>query len=86
MSKPLFDTAETAVLVARLRDLISEEVEIEIGGLSAETLFSQLSREIGSAFYNRGLNDARAAISARMDEVAEVVYALERPSAIDRVR
>lgn len=86
MSKPIFDGAETAVLVERLRDLLGEELDVEVGALEAEALFALLARDIGAAFYNQGLHDARAAISARMDEVGEVVYALERTSAIDRDR
>ncbi|SDU23082.1 DUF2164 domain-containing protein [Stappia sp. ES.058] len=86
MSKPLFDKAETEVLVERLRALLADELDMELGGLEADALFALIARDIGSAFYNRGLHDARAAISARMDEVSEVVYALERVSPVDRDR
>lgn len=84
MSRPLFDQAQTDVLVDRLRELLDDELELDLGKLEAEALFSQLARDIGAAFYNRGLHDARAAISARLDEIGDAIYTLERPSAIDR--
>ncbi|WP_349357486.1 DUF2164 domain-containing protein [Stappia sp.] len=84
MSDNPFTREETAILVERLQTHLATEYDVALGTFDAETLLGFLAREIGGAFYNKGLHDAHAAISARMDEVGEVVYQMERPSAFDR--
>jgi uncharacterized protein (DUF2164 family) len=34
--------------------------------------------KIGVHFYNRGLRDAQAAVTAKMDDVVDAIYQLER--------
>ena len=75
---------ERAALAAWLRERISEETGEEIGGLEAESLAGALVRDIAGHFYNRGLHDARAAISARIEEVGEIVYAMEEANVLTR--
>uniref|UniRef100_UPI003BAC837F DUF2164 domain-containing protein n=1 Tax=Stappia sp. TaxID=1870903 RepID=UPI003BAC837F len=77
-------TPERAALAEWLRERIAEETGEEIGGLEAESLAGALVRDIAGHFYNRGLHDARAAISARLEEVSEIVYAMEEPNILTR--
>ncbi|MAB00368.1 MAG: hypothetical protein CMN87_07225 [Stappia sp.] len=77
-------TPERAALAEWLRERIAEETGEEIGGLEAESLAGALVRDIAGHFYNRGLHDARAAISARLEEVSEIVYAMEEANILTR--
>jgi len=38
-----------------------------------------LTKEAGAVLYNRGLNDAHAALSKHIDVFSDVIYALEKP-------
>ncbi|GGE84396.1 DUF2164 domain-containing protein [Stappia taiwanensis] len=86
MAKIEFSKEERAALARRIRDHLRDEFDMEIGALDADIFLRFLSEEIGGAFYNRGLLDAQAAISARFDEIAEVVYALEQPTTLGTKR
>ena len=77
-------TPERAALAEWLRERIAEETGEEIGGLEAESLAGALVRDIAGHFYNRGLHDARAAISARLEEGSEIVYAMEEANILTR--
>ena len=39
-----------------------------------------MSRELGAYYYNRGLQDAQAALSAKLDDVQDAIYQLELPT------
>jgi uncharacterized protein (DUF2164 family) len=70
---------ETADLVQALRDIAREELDQEISALQAEMLLDQIRTTIGPAFYNRGLYDAQALVTARAEDMADAILALERP-------
>ena len=36
--------------------------------------------EVGPYFYNRGLYDAQAILSSKLDDLSEAIYLLERPT------
>ena len=77
--KPIkFSREETEDITAKLRAYFRDELEIELAGLPAEMLLDFLSREIGPLFYNRGLYDARAVVTAKVEDITEAIYGLER--------
>lgn len=77
--KPIvFSREEIAALTPKLQAWFRDEYDMELGGLPAEMLIDFLARELGPAFYNRGLYDAQAVLSARLDEVGEAILSLER--------
>lgn len=77
--KPIeFTKEERAAIVARIQTHFSEELEQSIGVLPAEMLLDFFGREIGGFFYNRGLRDAQAVVSAKAEDVADAIYGLER--------
>jgi len=77
--KPIkFSREETEDITAKLRAYFRDELEIELAGLPAEMLLDFLSREIGPFFYNRGLYDARAVVTAKVEDITEAIYGLER--------
>jgi len=74
-----FSKEEKERIVPKIKMYLSEELDVEIGNFDAEFLLDFFSEEIGSYFYNRGLNDAIDMLDARMDEVKESIYVLEKP-------
>ena len=65
-------------IVAAIRRYFDAELDQKIGDLPAELLLDFFAGHVGAYFYNRGLYDAQAAFAARMDDVSDAIYALER--------
>ena len=79
-----FSAAEKEVIVGKIKRYFAEELKQEIGRFDAEFLLDFFAGEIGAYFYNRGLYDAQAILSNKMDELGEAIYQLERPTEICR--
>jgi len=73
---------ERARLAPKLIDYLSAEFVVDAGRFEAAFLLDFLTREAGAVLYNRGLNDAHAALAKHIDSFADVLYALEQP--VDR--
>ena len=79
-----FSSDEKEVIVRRIKLYFAEELKQEIGRFDAEFLLDFFAGEIGAYFYNRGLYDAQAILSGKMDELGEAIYQLERPTEFRR--
>ena len=78
MKRITFSREETVAVTARLKTWFREELDVELRDLPAEMLLDFLGREIGPAFYNRGLYDAQAVVQAKAEDIAEAIAGLER--------
>lgn len=74
-----FSREEKEQIIPKVKMYLHEELNVEIGNFDAEFLLDFFSEEIGSFFYNRGLNDAIDVLDNRMEEVKESIYVLEKP-------
>ena len=79
-----FSSDEKEVIVRKIKLYFTEELKQEIGRFDAEFLLDFFAGEIGAYFYNRGLYDAQAILSSKLDEVGEAIYQLERPTEFRR--
>lgn len=79
-----FSRQEKQVLAGRIQRYFERELDQEIGTLPAELLLDFMAGEIGNFYYNHGLRDAHNALQARMEELADVVYELEKPVDLKR--
>lgn len=79
-----FSTEEKAAIVRRIQLYFDQELRQEIGRFDAEFLLDFFTGEIGGYFYNRGLYDAQAALSARLDDLNEAIVQLEMPTEFPR--
>ena len=75
-----FSKDEKALIVRKIQLYFSEELKQEIGQFNAEFLLDFVGQEIGSYFYNRGLYDAQAALSAKIEDVQDAIFQLEQPT------
>tara|TARA_B110000444_G_C18798861_1_gene576344 strand:+ start:660 stop:905 length:246 start_codon:yes stop_codon:yes gene_type:complete len=73
----LDDSIKTEV-VAKLQKYFEDELQQEIGGFDAEFLLDFFSKEVGSYYYNQGLADALTSFEAKMEDVGESIYQLEK--------
>lgn len=79
-----FSSDEKEVIVRRIKLYFAEELKQEIGRFDAEFLLDFFAGEVGAYFYNRGLYDAQAILSGKLDELGEAIYQLERPTEFRR--
>lgn len=78
MSTIDFSKDEKSILVRKLQLYFSEELKQPIGQFDAEFLLDFISSELGAYYYNRGLYDAQAALSAKLEDVQDAIYQLEQ--------
>ena len=78
MKRIEFTREETKQLVGLIQAYFSDELDQEIGQLPAELLLDFIGGKIGVHFYNRGLYDAQAVVAAKVDDISEAIYGLER--------
>ena len=77
--KPIeFSKEEKRLMVRQLQTYFSAELDQELAGLPAEMLIDFIARDIGAAFYNRGLRDAQAVVTAKAEDIADAIYRPER--------
>lgn len=84
MAEIEFSRDEKAILVEKVKRYFQEELDQEIGGFDAEFLIDFFTREVGAYFYNRGVYDAQALLSAKVEEISESLYELEKPTEMVR--
>lgn len=77
---------QKATLVAKIKDYFNEELDQDIGAFEAEFLIDFFAREVGPAFYNRGLADARQLFVEKSEELGYQIQELEMPETPARMR
>ena len=80
MEKLKFSVEEKSQIVQRVKIYLREELDQEIGNFDAEFLIDFFADEIGAYFYNRGLYDSQTLFSQKVEELADSIYELERPT------
>ena len=80
MSKIEFSKDEKALIVRKVQLYFSEELKQQIRQFDAEFLLDFIGQELGSYFYNRGLYDAQATLSAKLEDIQDAIFQLEQPT------
>jgi len=79
-----FSNEERDIIVSRIQKYFRDELDQEIGQFDAGFLLDFFGKEVGRYYYNRGLYDAQAILSARLDSICEAVDELEKPTEFSR--
>lgn len=79
-----FSNEEKAVIVRKIQLYFSDELQQKIGSFDAEFLLDFFGKEVGVYFYNRGLYDAQAMLAARLSDIQDAIYQLEKPTDFSR--
>lgn len=73
-----FSQEEKEVIIKKIRTYFTETLDQEIGRFDAEFLLDFFAEEVGAYFYNRGLLDAQAVLSNRLENISEAILELEK--------
>ncbi len=80
MSEITFTSEERDVICRKIQLYLREELDQEVGQFDAGFLLDFFAEEIGAFFYNRGLYDAQAILETRLENIAEAIYEIEKPT------
>ena len=80
MSEITFTSEERDIICRKIQLYMQEELEQEVGQFDAGFLLDFFAEEIGPFFYNRGLYDAQAILESRLENIAEAIYEIEKPT------
>jgi uncharacterized protein (DUF2164 family) len=79
MSAIKFTNTEKTLLVDKLQRYFERELDQELAQFDADFLLDFFTKELGAVYYNRGLYDAQALMSAKIELIAEQIVELELP-------
>ena len=80
MAEITFTREEREIMCRKIQLYLREELGQEVGQFDAGFLLDFFAEEIGTFFYNRGLYDAQAILESRLENIAEAIYELEKPT------
>jgi len=84
MAEITFTRDERDIICRKIQVYMQEELEHELGQFDAGFLLDFFAEEIGPYFYNRGLYDAQAILESRLENIAEAIYEIEKPTQLVR--
>ena len=84
MAEITFTRDERDIICRKIQLYMREELEQEVGQFDAGFLLDFFAEEIGPYFYNRGLYDAQAILESRLENIAEAIYDIEKPTQFSR--
>jgi len=73
-----FTSQQKEVIIHKLQGYFERELEQELGQFDAEFLLDFLSEQLGSYYYNKGLQDARDVFEERLKAIDDDLYAIEK--------
>jgi len=79
-----FSTAEKQLIVSKIERYFADELDQEIGQFDAGFLLDFFSEQVGSYYYNRGLQDAQVLLQDRLESITDAIYEIEKPTAFSR--
>ena len=83
--KPIsFDKETRNEIVSRIQRYFADELDQDIGPIPAEMVLNFFTATIGGFYYNQGLADAQAVFGKSLDDVNDMIYALEQRDARSR--
>lgn len=80
MAQIAFEKDRKDLIVQKLKRYLGDELDFEIGQFDCEFLLDFISKEIGSFYYNQGLNDAQTLITSKLDDIGDALYEMEQPT------
>ena len=84
MSNIEFSKAEKELITRKIQVYFSKELDQKLGQFDAEFLLDFFAKEVGAYFYNRGLRDAQSVIEAKVADIADALYEIEKPTEFAR--
>jgi uncharacterized protein (DUF2164 family) len=70
---------EKEKVIQNIRHYFLTERDEEIGELAADLLFQFMCQQIGTIYYNQGVNDATKLVQEKLSSMEEDLYCLIKP-------
>lgn len=80
MAEITFTRDEREIICRKIQVYMRDELSQEVGEFDASFLLDFFAEEIGAYFYNRGLYDAQAILQSRLENIADAIYEIEKPT------
>lgn len=80
MAEITFENAEKATIVSKIQRYFEREMDQEVGQFEAEFLLDFFAKEVGAYFYNKGLHDAQSVLQAKLADIDDALYDIEKPT------
>ena len=74
-----FTDVQTEKIIGTLQGYFQSELDYELGQFDAGFLLDFLAEKLGPHFYNQGLYDAQAVLSAKLEEMENAIIEIEKP-------
>ncbi len=84
MSKIEFTQKEKEIISKKIQMYFREELDQKIGLFDAQFLLDFISEEIAPLYYNKGLYDAQAVLQSQLENIADKLYEIEKPTEFGR--
>ncbi|GAA6134725.1 DUF2164 domain-containing protein [Oceaniserpentilla sp. 4NH20-0058] len=79
MSELKLDSQQKKDAIEKIKRYFLHNLDQDIGQFDAEFLLDFFSSEIGSFFYNKGLQDAGVLVSEKLEDLQHALYEVEKP-------
>jgi uncharacterized protein (DUF2164 family) len=79
-----FSKDEKEIITRKIQLYFNDELDQDIGQFDAQFLLEFFTEEVGAYFYNRGLYDAQTILEKKLDDIADAIYELEKPTEFSR--
>lgn len=74
-----FNAHQKSIIVDKIKFYFDQELHQDIGQFDAEFLLDFFAKEVGAYFYNKGIQDANAAINHKFEEIQQALFDIELP-------
>ncbi|GLO63720.1 hypothetical protein MACH09_42280 [Vibrio sp. MACH09] len=80
MSEMSFTSKQRQDILLELQRFFEDELDMELGQFDADFLFDFVSKKMGPVFYNQGVRDAQKVIDAKILDISDELYQIEKES------
>ena len=80
MAEITLDKHQKELAIDKIKTYFDTEMNQDIGQFEAEFLLDFFAKEVGGLFYNQGLQDAGTVIDAKLEDIQQHLYELEKPT------
>ncbi|MFQ3193206.1 MAG: hypothetical protein ACI9N3_000017 [Colwellia sp.] len=80
MSEIKFTSAQKELLIHKLQQYFSTELDQDLAQFDADFLLDFFTKEMGNHFYNQGIYDAQQLLAEKLDDITDEMFQLEKPA------
>jgi uncharacterized protein (DUF2164 family) len=80
MNEIKFTSAQKELLIHKLQQYFSNELEQDLAQFDADFLLDFFTKEMGNHFYNQGIYDAQKLLAEKLDYITDEMFQLEKPT------